>query len=72
LRGAAERVIVSRIRIMDWEQLTIDLEGLDCDALLSDWRWLMPAGLHPVSLTVFGDWFFEDADGHVLFLDTAA
>jgi hypothetical protein len=57
---------------MDWEQLTIDLEGLDCDALLSDWRWLMPAGLHPVSLTVFGDWFFEDADGHVLFLDTAA
>jgi len=57
---------------MDWKQLTIDLDGLDCDHLLSDWRWLVPTSLRPFSLTMFGDWFFEDSDGRVIFLDTVA
>ncbi len=41
--------------------LTIDAKGLDCDRLLSDWRWLVPEALRPFSLTMFGDWFFEDS-----------
>ena len=57
---------------MNWEQLTIDPAGLDCDRLLADWRWLVPAGLRPFSLTLFGDWFFEDERGRVVFLDTVA
>jgi hypothetical protein len=55
---------------MDWKQLTIDVDGLDCDRLLSDWRWLVPESLRPFSLTMFGDWFFENTDGRVMFLDT--
>ncbi|HQR41457.1 MAG TPA: DUF1851 domain-containing protein [Gemmatales bacterium] len=55
---------------MDWKQLTIDASGLDCDRLLSDWRWLVPESLRPFSLTMFGDWFFEDSAGRVFFLDT--
>ncbi len=57
---------------MDWKRLTIDATGLDCDHLLSDWRWLVPESLRPFSLTMFGDWFFEDTAGRVIFLDTVA
>jgi hypothetical protein len=57
---------------MDWKRLTIDAAGLDCDRLLSDWRWLVPESLRPFSLTMFGDWFFEDSAGRVIFLDTVA
>lgn len=57
---------------MDWKLLTIDAKGLDCDRLLSDWRWLVPESLCPFSLTKFGDWFFEDSVGRVIFLDTIA
>lgn len=57
---------------MDWTRLTIDATGLDCDRLLSDWRWLVPESLRPFSLTMFGDWFFEDSLGRVVFLDTVA
>jgi hypothetical protein len=58
--------------IVDWNRLTIDAAGLDCDRLLSDWRWLVPESLLPFSLTIFGDWFFEDATARVIFLDTVA
>jgi hypothetical protein len=57
---------------MNWEQLAIDVKGLDCDRLLSDWRWLVPKSLKPFSLTMFGDWFFEDDSGRVIFLDTVS
>jgi T6SS immunity protein Tdi1, C-terminal len=57
---------------MDWKRLTIDVAGLDCNRLLSDWRWLVPESLRPFSLTMFGDWFFEDSAGRVIFLDTVA
>jgi hypothetical protein len=43
---------------------------LDCDRILSDWRWLVPNNLRPFSLTMYGDWFFEDEKGRVVFLDT--
>ncbi|MFT3880234.1 MAG: DUF1851 domain-containing protein [Gemmatales bacterium] len=57
---------------MDWKRLTIDATGLDCDRLLLHWRWLVPESLRPFSLTMFGDWFFEDSAGRVLFLDIIA
>jgi hypothetical protein len=57
---------------MDWKRLAIDVEGLDCNRLLSDWRWLVPESLRPFSLTIFGDWFLEDSVGRVIFLDTVA
>jgi hypothetical protein len=57
---------------MDWTFLTIDVNGLDCDRLLSDWRWLVPDTLAPFALTMFGDWFFEDCAGRVFFLDTVS
>jgi len=57
---------------MDWKRLTIDVAGLDCERLLSDWRWLVPGSFRPFCLTMFGDWFFEDATGRVIFLDTVA
>jgi hypothetical protein len=57
---------------MDWSRLTIDASDLDCDRLLSAWRWLVPPSLRPFSLTIFGDWFFEDDRGHIVFLDTVS
>src|SRR5688572_1404771 len=55
---------------MNCDRLSIDASTLDCDRLLSDWRWLVPCDLRPFSLTLFGDWFFEDIHGRVHFLDT--
>jgi len=55
-----------------FDQLEIEIDGLDCGALLADWRWLVPDDLRPVSLTIFGDWFFEDGGGRIVFLDTVA
>jgi len=34
------------------------------------WQWLVSKELRPFSLTLFGDWFFEDDSGHIHFLDT--
>jgi hypothetical protein len=55
---------------MNWDRLSIDAAGLDCESLLAAWRWLVPAELRPFSLSVFGDWFFEGDQGEVVFLDT--
>jgi hypothetical protein len=55
---------------MDWKHLSIDISRLDFRRLLSQWRWIVPQTLRPFSLTIFGDWFFLDDQGHVLFLDT--
>ena len=55
---------------MNWRRLEIEIDGLDCDSLLSDWRWLVPDGMTPVSMTIFGDWFLEDRAGRVHLLDT--
>jgi hypothetical protein len=57
---------------MDWTQLTIDAAELDCDSLLEDWRWLVPTTLQPFCLSIFGDWFFEDSAGGVIFLATVS
>lgn len=55
---------------MDLQRLTICIGGLDCDQLLSDWRWLGPDDLQLVSMTKFGDCFLEDRRGCIHFLDT--
>lgn len=57
---------------MNWDRLSIDVSGLDCESLLESWRWLVPTELRPFSLTIFGDWFFEGDQGEVVFLDTVA
>lgn len=57
---------------MDWQRLSISIDGLECDRLLSDWRWLVPDDLQLVSMTVFGDCFLKDFRGSIHFLDTLA
>jgi hypothetical protein len=53
-------------RIVD---LTISLLGLDTEALLRDWRWLVPQEFAPVQMSKFGHWFFTDPVGRVHNLD---
>lgn len=48
---------------------TISLDRLDTDALLREWRWIVPADHRPFRMTMFGDWFFEAPDGSVHMLD---
>ncbi len=50
-------------------KLTIDLDDLDTEVLLKDWRWLVPREYCPVQMTKFGDWFFRDLAGQVYMLD---
>ena len=55
-----------------WEQLLIRTTGIDCQRLLSYWRWLLEKDYHPIVMTAFGDWFLADQDGSVHFLDLVA
>jgi hypothetical protein len=52
--------------------LTIPIEGLRFDALLSDWRWLVGTNYTPILITAFGDLFLRDDEGRVHFLDLMA
>jgi hypothetical protein len=49
--------------------LKIKSEGVDFDALLSDWRWLVKPELKPFLLTVFGDLFLRGESGRIYFLN---
>src|SRR6266478_2228153 len=49
--------------------LTIKIEGLPMDALLGDWRWLVPNDCTPVLMTSFGDLFLRDEAGRIHMLD---
>jgi hypothetical protein len=49
--------------------LKIDIKGLDFEALLSDWRWLVNGQFTPVVMNAFGDLFLSDNSGRVYFLD---
>jgi hypothetical protein len=51
------------------EHLTIKIDGMSFDGLLSDWRWLVSADFTPILLTAFGDLFLRDQSGHIHFLD---
>src|SRR5947208_7213823 len=48
--------------------LVIKTEGLDFNALLADWRWLVKPELKPFLLTAFGDLFLRGDSGRVYFL----
>ncbi len=48
-----------------WEELLIRTPNLDCQRLLSYWRWLLQKDYHPIVMTAFGDWFLLDDDGSV-------
>jgi hypothetical protein len=49
--------------------LVIKTEGIDFDAFLSDWRWLVEPELKPFLLTAFGDLFLRGESGCVYFLN---
>src|SRR5258708_21218149 len=59
-------VAITQPRIVD---LTIPLSGLDTEALLRDWRWLVPSEFTPVQMSKFGHWFFSDPGGRMHYLD---
>ena len=57
---------------MDWKEVTIDLAQVDVQKMLSPWTWLLPTRLRPHGLNLFGDWFLEEPDGDLRFLDAMA
>ena len=49
--------------------LTINLDQVDCDTLLSDWAWAMPEPMQPVLVTAMGDVFAQGDSGAIYFAD---
>lgn len=43
--------------------LMYDARDFDTDALLAEWRWLVPRSDTPLFLSAFGDWVFGNPDG---------
>ena len=46
-----------------------DIEGLDVEKLLAEWRWLCPQKLTLVTRNVYGDLFLRDETGVIFLLD---
>jgi hypothetical protein len=51
------------------EDLIVTLAGIDADAMLEFWRWLVPPSHQPLFATALGDLFLSAPDGRVLWLD---
>ena len=49
--------------------LAISCEELACDRLLEEWHWLVPYGMKPLMIGVFGDWVFGAPDATHWHLD---
>lgn len=49
--------------------LAISCDGMDCDQLLAQWRWLVPVEATPLMIGIFGDWIFGMPDGSLCHLD---
>ncbi|MDP1562028.1 MAG: DUF1851 domain-containing protein [Pirellulaceae bacterium] len=49
--------------------LTISTNGVDLEAILSDWTWAMSEPLRPVLLTAMGDVFAQGESQAVYFID---
>lgn len=54
---------------LGWSDLTVSMDGMDLDAVLSDWRWLIGDDARPVLMSAAGDLFVQKADGSVWWLD---
>jgi hypothetical protein len=53
-----------------WNELTVNLEGLNKDDLLSEWRWLLGDATQLFMVSSCGDMFLSDLQGHVFWLDS--
>lgn len=52
-----------------WNELTVSMDGVDLDGLLSEWRWLVDESYQPVLISSLGDLFLRHDDGRVFWLD---
>ena len=50
-------------------EAAFQVDHLDIDRLLADWRWLCPQTVTLVARSVFGDLFLRNSEGKVLRLD---
>ena len=55
-----------------WNELTVTLDGVDLDSLLSEWRWLADESYQPVVITALGDLFLRREDGPIFWLDAGS
>lgn len=57
---------------LTWKELTLNPDAMDFNELLSDWRWLAPKSMVPIVVTALGDFFLQDDDGSVHWLEVGA
>ena len=58
--------------MVNWNELLIRTTDIDAARLLAEWDWLLGGQYHPVVMTAFGDWFLQDDEGRIHFLDLVA
>jgi hypothetical protein len=54
------------------EHLTANIDSLNVEPLLSDWRWLVAGNYMPILMTALGDLFLRDEVGNIHFLDVTS
>ncbi|MDG9667919.1 DUF1851 domain-containing protein [Hahella sp. CR1] len=53
-----------------WNDLTVNIERLDKDGLISDWRWLVGDAAQPILISSTGDAYLQERNGEVFLLST--
>ncbi len=53
----------------EWDRFVIRDAGLEWERYLANWAWLLKEPYRPLAMTVFGDWFLQNAAGRIFFLD---
>jgi hypothetical protein len=49
----------------DWLPFVRTVGADEAEAMLGDWRWLVPLDLTPLFITMLGDWIFGAPDGSI-------
>ncbi len=56
---------------LTWNDLTVDFEHIDREALIEDWQWLVGSSL-PILVTSVGDAFLQNESGEIYWLETGS
>ena len=53
-----------------WDDLTVNIDHLDSDSLIENWRWLIGESMTPILVSAIGDIFLRDNDDTIYWLET--
>ena len=57
---------------ISWEELAVNFEHIEREAIVKEWRWLIGDTAQPILISAVGDAFLEEENGEILWLITGS